>query len=295
MKNQLKTIKNIIKAVVNNDLFGMAAEMGFMLVIGFFPFMLFLMAVFGWLGKHTFIIPLMEFFHKVVPGDVLNLLQIVLNEVRFVSKGGLIGTLGFIITVILSTNALAIVAKGLNRAYKLEDTRSWIYNRVLAFVMVFVNALILFLSIDLIVFGKVIINFLVTYLGLTALAGNIILLLRWPVAFVALFIMAYLHYYIFPDLQCQEKLRRKSALPGAFFFTISWLIGSWGFSIYINNLHTYNFVYGTIGGFAVLMVWLYYTSILILVGGEINSQLFEKLERKEELILKRKKGISEDA
>lgn len=39
-------------------------------------------------------------------------------------------------------------------------------------------------------------------------------------------------------------------------------------------------VYGTIGAFAVLMVWLYYTSILILIGGEINSQVYNRLERK---------------
>ncbi len=294
MKQKFKTIQNIIKAVVDNDLFGMAAEMGFMLVIGFFPFMLFLTAVFGWLGKHTFMNPLMDFFCKVIPGDVLNLLQIVMNDIWFFSKGGLIAALGFTITVILSTNAIAIVAKGLNRAYKLEDTRSWIYNRVLALIMVFVNALILFLSIDLIVFGKVIIKFLTTYLGLTVSLGNIILFVRWPLAFIALFIMAYLHYYILPDLQCPEKLRRKSALPGAFFFTISWLIGSWAFSVYINNLHTYNFVYGTIAGFAILMIWLYYTSILVLVGGQINSQLFDKLERKEELMEKRHK-VNQDA
>ena len=217
-----------------------------------------------------------------------------MNDIWFFSKGGLFAILGFTITVILSTNAIAIVAKGLNRAYKLDDTRSWIYNRVLALIMVFVNALILFLSIDLIVFGKVIIKFLTTYLGLTVHAGNIILFLRWPIAFIALFVMAYLHYYILPDLQCPEMLRRRSALPGAFFFTISWLIGSWAFSLYINNLHTYNFVYGTIAGFAILMIWLYYTSILILVGGQINSQLFDKLERKEELIEKRRKGSNND-
>ena len=39
-------------------------------------------------------------------------------------------------------------------------------------------------------------------------------------------------------------------------------------------------VYGTIGAFAVLMVWFYYTSILILIGGEINSQVYNKLSRK---------------
>ena len=295
MKQRFGTVRNIIKAVVDNDLFGMAAEMGFMLVIGFFPFMLFLTAVFGWLGKHTFMNPLMDFFCKVIPGDVLNLLQIVMNDIWFFSKGGLIAALGFTITVILSTNALAIVAKGLNRAYKLEDTRSWMYNRLLALIMVFVNALILFLSIDLIVFGKVIIKFLTTYIGLNVHVGDIILFYRWPVAFIALFIMAYLQYYILPDLQCPEIMRRRSALPGAFFFTISWLIGSWAFSLYINNLHTYNFVYGTIAGFAILMIWLYYTSILILVGGQINSQLFDKLERKEELMEKRHKANKENA
>ena len=51
-----------------------------------------------------------------------------------------------------------------------------------------------------------------------------------------------------------------------------------GFSIYVNSLHTYNFVYGTIGAFAVLLVWLYYSSILILVGAEINSQVYNRLE-----------------
>ena len=112
-----KIIKNLVKSVVENDFFGMASEMGFMLVIGFFPFMLFITALFAWLGKHTFMVPLMTFFRQVMPDDVINLLQIVLNEVFFFSKGGLIAVIGFCITVILSTNALAIVLKGLNRAY----------------------------------------------------------------------------------------------------------------------------------------------------------------------------------
>ena len=289
MKKFFKTVKNIIKSVVDNDFFGMASEMGFMLCIGFFPFILFLTALFGWLGKHTLLNPLFMFMHQVMPGDVIKLLQTVLNEVFFFSKGGLIALLGFLITVILSTNTLAIVAKGLNRAYKVEETRSFLYTRLLSLIMVFVNALVLFLSINLIIFGKVIIKFLVTYIGLEVHLGNIFLGLRWPVAALALFIMAYLQYYILPDLGGKEKLRRRSAFPGALFFTISWLLGSWGFSVYINNLHTYNFVYGTIGGFAVMMVWLYYTSILILVGGEINSQLYDRLERKDILEEKRNK------
>ena len=290
MRFQFKTLRNIIKSVIENDFFGMAAEMGFMLVIGIFPFMLFLTALFGWLGKHSFMDPLIQFLQQVMPGDVINLIQTVLNEVWFFTKGGLVATLGFCITVILSTNALAIVLKGLNRAYKVEETRSFVYTRLLSLIMVFVNALVLFLSINLIIFGKVIIKFLIAYLGLTVHSGNLMLALRWPIAFIALSILAYLHYSILPNFGDQAELRRTTALPGPLFFCVSWLLGSWGFSIYINNLHTYNFVYGTIGGFAVLMVWLYYTSILILVGGEINSQLYSKLERKEFIKAKRNRA-----
>ena len=67
------------------------------------------------------------------------------------------------------------------------------------------------------------------------------------------------------------------------------------FSVYINNLHTYNFVYGTIAGFAVMMMWLYYTSILILIGGEINSQLYNKLERCEEIKARRDRLRNDNA
>ena len=281
LKNHFKFIKSIIKSVVDNDFFGMASEMGFMLTIGICPLILFLTALFGYIGKHYFMNPIFAFLQNIMPSDALNVIKIVLNEVFFFSKGGLIAILGFAITLFLSTNTLAIVAKGLNRAYKIKETRSFLYSRLLALIMVFVNALVLFLSITLIIFGKVIIKFLVTYLGMTEHLANIMLFTRWPIAFFTLFILAYLSYYILPDLSGHEKLKRHSALPGSIFFCISWLIGSWGFSIYVNNLHTYNFVYGTIAGFAVMMMWLYYTSILILIGGEINSQLYEKLERKE--------------
>lgn len=295
IKNKIKTIRSIIQSVVDNDFFGMASEMGFMLCIGICPFMLFLTALFGWIGKHSFMNPILIFMQNIIPSDAMNLIHTVLNEIFFYSKSGIVAVIGFCITLFLSTNTMAIVAKGLNRAYKLKETRNFFYSRLLALVMVLVHTCVLFLSITLIVFGKVIIKFLVLYIGMGQHLANIMLFVRWPIAFLTLFLLAFLSYYILPDLSGHEKLRRHSALPGSIFFCISWLLGSWGFSLYINNLHTYNFVYGTIAGFAILMMWLYYTSILILIGGEINSQLYDKLERKEELIAKRAENRSNNA
>ena len=142
----------------------------------------------------------------------------------------------------------------------------------------------MFLTINLIIFGRVIINFLVRHLHMSDGVAITLLTMRWPLAFLALYLMAFLCYYILPDLRGNEKFKRASALPGTFFFCSFWLLGSWGFSVYVNNLKTYNMVYGTIGAFAVLMVWLYYTSMLILVGGEINSQIYNRLSAKAEEI-----------
>ena len=278
MKRFAKYPKHVINAVVEYDFSGMAAEMGFMLMLGIFPAMLFLMAVFGWMGNKSFMNQVLAFLSTVVPTESMNLIKTVLNEVMIFSKGGLIATIGIIVTVFLTSNAVAVVLKGLNKAYKVEETRSFLYTRLLSVIMVFVNTFMLFLSINLVVFGKVIVDFLVNYINISYPFEISFLTLRWPVAFISLYIMACINYYILPDLKGNEKLKRKSTLPGTLFFCVFWLAGSWGFSVYVNNLHTYNKVYGTIGAFAMLMTWLYYTSFLLLIGGEINSQVYNKLE-----------------
>ena len=276
-----RALKRLIISVIQNDFYGMAAEMGFMMVIGIFPFMLFLTAVFGWMGNKSLMDPILAFLSTFMPEQAMELIITVLSEAMIFSHGRLMAIIGFCVTLILSTNAMAVVLKGLNRAYKVEETRNFVYTRILSLLMVFVDTMVLFLTINLIVFGKVIISFLITHFHMSKVLAIILLTLRWPVAFAALYLMAFLSYYILPDLRGNERFKRKSAIPGTFFFTIFWLVGSWGFSIYVNNLKTYNMVYGTIGAFAVLMVWLYYTSVLILIGGEINSQVYNKLNEKE--------------
>ena len=276
----IRGIKRLVISVIKNDFYGMAAEMGFMMVIGIFPFMLFLMAVFGWMGNKSLMDPILRFLSNIMPEQAMDLIYTVLSEAMIFSHGKTIAIIGFIVTLILSTNGVAVVLKGMNRAYKVNETRSFIYTRFLSLLMVFVDTLVMFLSINLIVFGKVIIHFMTTHLHMSWAKAAIWLIIRWPIAFAALFLMAFLSYYILPDLRGNEKFKMRSTLPGTWFFCTFWLVGSWGFSIYVNNLKTYNMVYGTIGAFAVLMVWLYYTSILILVGAEINSQVYNRLNKK---------------
>ena len=61
------------------------------------------------------------------------------------------------------------------------------------------------------------------------------------------------------------------AIPGAVFTTLGWLGVSMIFSFYVNNFSNYSKVYGSLATIFILMTWLYLSSIIIIIGGEINS------------------------
>ena len=256
--------------------------MGFWFAIGIFPFMLFMMSFFSLLGKKSLFMPIIHFLDTVAPTDSVNLIKEVLNEVLIFQHGGLMAVFGFFVTVFLSSNAIFCIIKGMNRALGIEEHRNLLVTRTLSILMVFVNIFVMFITVNLIVFGKVFMQFALNFVDFTAVAIDVFLISRWFVSFAALYIMAYLNYFLLPAWQGSDKLKSKSCLPGTLFFSFCWMFGSWCFSIYINNLHTYNRVYGSIGAFVMLMVWLYYTSVIILVGGEINSQAYKKFKEKED-------------
>lgn len=268
---------NLIDSIISEDFGNAAAEMAYMLAIGIFPFMLFLTAVFGWLGKKIFVTKIITALSTVAPNGVIELIQGVLREVTLFQSGGIVATIGFFVTLFLASNAVAVIIKGLNRANKVKENRTFIQTRLLAVAMVILNAFLLFISVNLVIFGKVIINFLQFYIHLSDNIAQMMLVTRWPLAFVMLFLLAVVNYYVLPAKQYSIK---RSVIPGSLFFCIFWLLGSWLFSLYVNELGTYNKVYGTIGAFAILMVWLYYTSVIMLIGGEINGQTMDKLIEK---------------
>ena len=273
-------LKNLINRIIIDDFMGMAAEIGFWFAIGIFPFMLFMMSFFSIMGKKSLFTPIIAFLDSVAPTDSVNLIKEVLNEVLIFEHGGIVAVFGFFITVFLSSNAIFCIIKGLNRALGIDEHRNLISTRILSILMVFVNVFVMFITINLIIFGKVLIQFALNFINIPLGAINIFLVSRWFVSFIALYIMAYLNYFLLPAWQGSDKIKSKSSLPGTLFFCFCWMFGSWCFSLYINNLHTYNCVYGSIGAFVMLMVWLYYTSLILLVGGEVNSQAYRRLNSK---------------
>ena len=281
-------MQNLVASIIRDDFANAAGEMAYMTSLGIFPFMLFCMAVFGWLGKKFFVDKIICALSYIAPPDVISMINNVLHEVSIFKSGKLMAITGFFVTVFLTSNAIAVIIKGLNRANNVTENRSFFKVRLLAILMVFVNAFLLFICVNLIVLGKVIINFIGNHLSVPQNIIDTFLITRWPVAFLTLFLLASINYYVLPARDFSVK--RKSLIPGTLFFCIFWLLGSWAFSLYVNALGTYNKVYGTIGIFAILMIWLYYSNIILLIGAQVNNQTLRKL-----IIMDRRKKIGHKA
>jgi len=271
-KNIYKSVKFFIveltKVVMKQDIFGSAAEMSYMLTLSVFPLILSFMAIFSILGKTVFVNEALNTVSQFAPDEVMVVIQTVLKEVTLLKGYSLVAIIGFLTTLYLASNSIAVVIKCLNKSDKIKETRRFIHTKILSIVMVFVYMFFLFFSVNLIVFGQSILNLITKYIHIIPFeVSELILFLRWPVTFILIFILAAINYYVLPA----KKVKIKDVIPGSLFFTVSWLIISWLFSVYINNFGSYNKVYGSIAAFAILMIWLYFTSIIILVGGEINN------------------------
>lgn len=276
----IKYIESIINKMIKSDFPGMAAEMAFMFILGFFPFLLFLMSVFAWMGRKSLSSHIISALSQVAPGDVARLIKSTLEQVIVFNQGGLMAVICFIITIALSSNAIAAVMKGLNRAFMTEETRPFIYTRILSVLMVFLNVFVLFLTVNMIILGKILMSIASDIFNISQVTYWLIMILRWPMSFLVLFITAYFSYYILPDIKGPLNIKRKAAVVGTTFFCVFWLLGSWSFSLYLNNLNTYNRVFGAIGAFVIMMVWLYYSSMIILLGGEFNYRAYIRLLEK---------------
>src|SRR5262249_55507715 len=92
---------------------------------------------------------------------------------------------------------------------------------------------------------------------------------RVPVAFLVTTLLALAMYRAIPNV----RQHLSEVLPGAIFFTSLWFLFTYGFAIYVRNIPFYNTTYGTLGAFLILMIWMYLTSLSLLIGGEVNAEI----------------------
>ncbi|WP_373058418.1 YihY/virulence factor BrkB family protein [Zunongwangia sp. H14] len=154
---------------------------------------------------------------------------------------------------------------GVDIAYGTEKPRGFIKENALTLLFTFGAVVLVLLSMAFIVVFPAFVD----QLGLPSTVRTLIGWGRWLVlALVVIFFLAMVYRYAPPH----HTPRFRWVIPGAILSTFLWLIASWGFSYYVSNFGSYGKVYGSISAIVVLLMWLYLTSFIILIGAELNSE-----------------------
>lgn len=261
-----KYIKNLLYRFRDDDITALAAQLAYSLLISFFPFLIFLMTLIGFSSIESK--DVLAGLSRLIPSSVLELIRNTVIEVVDTRNHNLL-SFSLILTIWIASSGFRAVIKGLNKAYDEPERRSFIKLELIAILCTIALNIIIFLTLALLVLGEVI-------------GYNTGVLLGYPEQFkkawdvfryilitcTMIFVFAAMYRYT-PS----KKLTWKEVFPGAIFATFGWFVVSILFSFYVNNFGKYSTIYGSIGVIIILLTWLYMTSIIILMGGEINAAI----------------------
>lgn len=259
-----KVIKNLFTRFAEHDIFALAGQLAYNILLSLFPLIIFIMTLVGFssISREE----VLSDMQNVLPVEIFKYMKNIIIEIVGTQQAGLL-SLSFIFTLVAASGGFSAVIKGLNKAYFEKEKRGFIKLTLLALMFTLTFAIITIIAAFLLVFGEFNGKLLAKVLGLDTsfqLWWNI---LRYIAAIVLMFLGFMILYRFAPS----RRLSFRSVLPGAIFTTAAWNIISVAFSYYVNNFANFSLVYGSIGAVIMLLTWLLIISVLILLGGELNA------------------------
>ncbi|WP_163971008.1 YihY/virulence factor BrkB family protein [Oceanobacillus halotolerans] len=273
MGEMVSFVKDLYKRVMDDDVFGLGAQLAYFFLLSLFPFLLFVMTLIGYLPIEEDY--LMDFIETYAPTEIMDLIQSNIHQLVNDQNTGLL-SIGIIGTLWPASNAINAIIRALNKAYNVKENRSFIVARLIAIVLTIVMVVVICIALLLPVFGRMIGIYLFSFVGLSDDFLQAWEMLRWIIFSVISFIALVALYRLAPN----KRIRIKNVLGGAIFATLSWQLISFAFSFYINTIGNYSATYGSLGAVIILMIWFYIFAIIIIIGGIINAMTRERKTQK---------------
>lgn len=266
MTRTYQFLKELVLRFLDDQAFGLAAQLAYFFLLSLFPFMIFLVTLIGYIPvSHE---NLIRFFAEFAPGDAMEVIESNVLDIVKTQNGKLL-SISVLGTVWSASNAINALMRALNRAYHVEENRPFLIARGLSIVFTFLMMLVIVVALALPVFGEKLGLMIFSYFGLSEAFLRVWGIVRWGLSFLILYVVFAGIYYFTPN----KRLTAKEVIPGTIVATTGWLLVSLGFSYYVSNFGNYSATYGSLGGIIVLMIWFYLSGIIIIFGGEINAVL----------------------
>lgn len=263
-------LRQLWREIQDDNVLGLAAQSAYYFFFSLFPLLLFLTPLFGLVGRRErFVSFVLGQLDQSVPPAAMELIRGVVQSVVFTEGAPGLMSVGALLALWTGSNVFNALMGALNRAYDVEEGRPWWKARLVSIGMVLVAGLVIVLATVTFVAGEEIVTWLAGLVGLDARATQLWLVAQYAMAFLLIVGAAWLAYLVLPAI----RQRRRVALVGALFASVMWVAVTLGFRLYVVNFGNYDATYGTIGAVMVLLTWMYLTMLVLLVGGELNSEL----------------------
>ena len=258
-----------VYAQIGEDrLLAVAAGAVFYMLLALFPAVTALVSLYGLFTDPSVITEHVSLLSGVMPAGAIDIVR---EQVTRLTETGT-NALGFgflfgLLLALWSANAgMKAIIDALNVVYDERENRSFVKLTLVAFAF----TLGAFVFVLLALAAIVVLPLVLAWIGVETRAGQLISLLRWPALLVVVMLWLAVLYCYAPS---RTRQRWSWLSVGTAFATLAWLGGSALFSWYLSNFANYDATYGSLGAAIGLMMWLWLSVSVILVGGEINAEM----------------------
>ncbi|MGY2129275.1 YihY/virulence factor BrkB family protein [Blastococcus sp. SYSU DS0617] len=243
-----------------------AGGVAFFAFLSIFPALIALISIYGLIASREQAASQVEELTAGLPDDARRLIT---EQVTTIADAGEALTWGLVVSVLAAlftaSGGVNNMVKAVNIAYDEVETRNFVKLRALSLVLTLGAIFFVVITIGLVAVLPVVLDALPLG-GVGAVFAEVG---RWIALLVVVTGSLAVLYRVAPD---RDAPRFRWVSLGSIVVTVAWAVVSLGFTFYVNNFGSYNETYGAIAGVIVLMLWLYITCYLVLLGAEINSE-----------------------
>lgn len=260
-----------------------AGYMSFLSLLALFPFLVFFVAVAGFIGESAIGTRFVGLVMEQLPDDAIEALRPRLNELAKGPPQGLV-TISIIGAIWTASSAVEGLRTILNRAYRVATPPSYLFRRMLSILEFLIMTAVAMVGMILLVIAPIVWDFIEHYPEVARYINPGSGAFRLMVSALMLFFVVSSLYYFLPNIR-QPWVRN---VPGAVLVVVMWMTGALLFSLYIQNFDQVNIIYGSLGGFIAALLFFYIMHVILIFGAEFNYNLYTALgyiiEQKEEVI-----------
>ena len=260
------------RSIVEGSITTRASAIAFSFFLALFPAVIFFFTLIPHIKIPNFQDELFLLIQNLLPEDIFSVVDETIQDIITNKERGGLLSLGFFMALIFSTNGLASMMSAFDASLHSFQRRTWLGQRLIAVLLLFIISILLTITIALIVGGQMTINYLANN---DLLRDNFIYYLltfgKWIVVISLLFFTYSFFYYFAPA----KKTRWRFISAGGTLATALSIPTIVGFGYYITNFGQYNKLYGSIGTLLAVLLLFYLMSLILLIGFELNASINE--------------------